>query len=717
MEMLLPTKSEISAFSGTVRRYGWLVLLLFLTGVGGAAALAAWQPRVYESTTSVLVEPVGAGPDRGTADGSASDPGTGPQINLDTEAQLVRSTAVAAAAAGELGVATPAGQLTTAVTVSTPATSSVLMITYTAETAQGARAGSHAFARAYLQNRRDLATAEVAAQLSAVNDRVQQLKSQLAQLNTQIATNAGTTAARANLESLRATTTSEINAMTVRANQLATATVNPGRIIRDADTPAGPVRPQVPLTLACGGLAGALLGVAAALLGQRHGRRVRDGRDLSRRTGLRVLAGLTPSAGLPLDEVLDPAGPAGPIIGRLRNEVLASLDARPGGQVVVVASAGPGPGAALVAANLATALARTGSETVLVSAHLPATPGEVPLAPRLLGVWPAPGLADILAGRIEPIGAGRRVPDLRSLRVITTGRTGNAAAVLQSHALRGVLETLRQRAEYVVIEAPSTSSSADAQSLARLADVALIVVERNRTRYSQVNDAVEQLGGVHTAVLGAVVLPRLCGREELVPDRRVGAAPGVPGAGGPTPDGAGADLDSSEALPANGARTDAGRRPAIDEAPTIVLSRPALDEIQRRRPEHEPERHTPAQVRPEHEAERQEPTQHEPAQHEPAQQEPAQHEPAQHEPARHHSGRQEPGQHQPGQHRPDPQLPGQTQPRGASIGGVVGNGRSGVVGSGTGRMERGDRRAGPVLRDATALLAALTEDGPLDGAR
>ena len=57
----------------------------------GAAGYTSAQPKVYESHTSVLVQP--AGSDTNVVGGR-----TRGDINLDTEAQLVRSTAVAAGA-------------------------------------------------------------------------------------------------------------------------------------------------------------------------------------------------------------------------------------------------------------------------------------------------------------------------------------------------------------------------------------------------------------------------------------------------------------------------------------------------------------------------------------------------------------------------------------------------------------------------------------------
>ena len=233
-------QSDLSDFLGRARRHWWIVLLLGAAGVAGGAAFTQHQPKVYESATSVLVQPVGAGQDANVVGGRTKG-----DLNLDTEAQLVRSTAVATDAAALLRVTTPPAALAAKVAVEVPANTSVLVITYAAGSARDAQAHSHAFAQAYLQNRQDSATADLTAQLGTVNGKLQQLNAQLAQINAQLAALARSQSPiKSNLESQRSTITSQINTLTGRANQLATTTVSAGKIIRDAELPTRPSKPS-----------------------------------------------------------------------------------------------------------------------------------------------------------------------------------------------------------------------------------------------------------------------------------------------------------------------------------------------------------------------------------------------------------------------------------------------------------------------------------------
>jgi Mrp family chromosome partitioning ATPase len=519
----------MSDLLGMVRRHWWIVALLTVFGVAAAYEVTDHQPKVFESATSVLVQPTGAGQDTNVSGGRTKG-----EINLDTEAQLVRSTAVAADAAKLLrSDAVAPDTLAANVSVEVPANTSVLVITFKAPGAREAQAGSHAFAEAYLRNREETAANDLAEQIATIDGKLKQLNAALAPINSRLASLRPDSSERPNLESQRTTITNQVNTLSARLNQLVTTTVSAGKIIRDANLPSRPSKPVLPLNLGSGAAAGLLLGAGAAILRERLDRRIRRPDDLTRRCDVSVLAALPPKVRPRLDDVFPPFGAGGRVFNRLRNEVVAGsrgevvgsrgevVATGPGdgrrGQVIVVAGASRGSASTVVAANLAAAFARTGGQTVLVCAHLPDSVAELAPVTRLLGVRAVPGLSDVLAGKVALGRAVQRASRQPRLSVITTGGTASAAGLLQSQMLRDALSSLRRQAEYVVIEAPATSTSADAQSVASLADIALVAVELKRTRYADVSDAAEQLRRVGTPLLGAVVLPRLVRHRDEPP--------------------------------------------------------------------------------------------------------------------------------------------------------------------------------------------------------
>jgi Mrp family chromosome partitioning ATPase/ElaB/YqjD/DUF883 family membrane-anchored ribosome-binding protein len=502
MEEPRPASTDLSHYLGVFRRHWWVVLAVTGVGLAAGAAVTSAMPKVYESSTSVLVQPVGQ-------DANAAGGRTKGSINLDTEAQLVGSGAVAAKAATLLRTSVSPIELAKDVSVEVPANTTVLVIRFEADTPQGAQAGSHAFAEAYLRNREETARSGLDEQINSLTLKVKQLTTNLTSINSRLAGSRPGSSDRSNLESLRSNSQNQLNNLTGKLNELTTTTVGAGNIISDAREPDHPTSPNTMLNVATGTMIGLLLGLLLAFTRERFDRRLRSAADVRDRGRIGVLAALDERTTPQFDDVLQPYGPGGRVFNRLRNEVLASLD--PGDQIIVVTGASRGSASTLVAANLAAALARTGSDVVLIGAHLPDSVVDAAPLARMLGVNAMPGLSDLLAGRVGLARALQRTPRIPSLRVITTGGAATAAGLMQSQRLKDTLEALRRQTGYVVIEAPSTSSSADAQSLASLADAAILAVELRRARRPALLDAAEQLSRVGTKLLGAVVLPRLAG--------------------------------------------------------------------------------------------------------------------------------------------------------------------------------------------------------------
>jgi uncharacterized protein involved in exopolysaccharide biosynthesis/Mrp family chromosome partitioning ATPase len=502
MEAPRPVSADLSHYLGMFRRHWWVALLATGAGLGAGATVTDALPKVYESSTSVLVQAV-------DQDVNAQGGRTKGTINLDTEAQLVGSGAVAMKAQQLLRSPVSPIELAKNVSVEVPANTTVLVIRYEADNPKGAQAGSHAFAEAYLRNREETAQSGLDQQIKTLSLKIKQLTTNLTVINTRLAAAKAGSSERSNLESLRSNSQNQLNSLTGRLNELTTTTVGAGSIISDARVPEDPTSPNALLNMATGAMVGLLLGLALAFARERLDRRIRTAADVRDRAHIGVLAALDERTTPHFDDVLQPYGPGGRVFNRLRNEVLASLTS--GDQIIVVTGASRGSATTLVAANLAAALARTGSDVVLIGAHLPDSVADAAPLARMLGVAAMPGLSDLLAGRIGLAKAMQRTPRIPSLRIITTGGAATAAGLMQSQRLRDTLEALRRQAGYVVIEAPSTSSSADAQSLASLADAAILAVELRRARRPALLDAAEQLRRVGTPLLGAVVLPRLAG--------------------------------------------------------------------------------------------------------------------------------------------------------------------------------------------------------------
>ncbi|MGH3661838.1 MAG: Wzz/FepE/Etk N-terminal domain-containing protein, partial [Micromonosporaceae bacterium] len=501
--------SDLATYLGALRRGWWLLVLAILIGLGGAILFTGAQTKTYQASTSVLVLPTNAFDTQLTGERGKT------AINLDTEAQLVQSINTAVTAKKLLKSTDSPVTLRESVSVTVPPNSAILEIAYTAESPAAARDGSMAFASAYLKNREDSTKTELDRQTAALQGQLKTVTIQLREATAKRAAEGTLAAESSYLASREQNLSSQLNSLSTRINELATVSLTGGKVISEAQLPTTPSHPSKPLNLAAGLMLGLLLGVAAALGWQRTDRRVRRGTDITRRVGVPLLAELTTaqttlSAPGP-EAVFGAFTPAGRMFSRLRNEVMASLNPSRS-SVVLVTGASRGPAAHTLAANLAVALAHSGSTVALVQADvLSAWKDMAPAAApnRLFKAGRGPGLSEVLAGAADLDDALYDAPRCRGLKVLATGNAIDAAGLLQSEAAWRTLSALRKQADYVIVHAPTTAESADAQSLAIHADAVLLAVDLGRASYLEVTDAAAQLERVGTPLLGAVALPTL----------------------------------------------------------------------------------------------------------------------------------------------------------------------------------------------------------------
>ena len=511
---------ELKEYTALLRRRRWSVAAGVFGGMALALAGIFTVPASYTSTAAVQVLPTGMAEFTGERSGRLAG-----DVNLDTEAQVLRSEEVSAAAAalvtGTTGTLVTTDDLREHVDVTVPPNSNVLEIHYTAGTPEAARAGAAAYAEAYLDRRAEQIDDLIGTHLEALGGERERLEEELGLM-------VGTVgAADPRAEALR----QNITALNSGVAPLAALreTVEPGRTITPADLPDTASSPNPPLWLAAGAALGLLAGLGAAVLRDRTHRYLHDIEETERLGGLPVLldlsscrserGGRTPgllgedraegqrvqslvhlirarTAGdsAPAPETADGADGADT---RLRGG-----EGPYGGRLLVVAATAPGRSGTAAAVNVAAALARTGSETLLVCVDPRSdTVGE------LLGVPEGPGLAEALVEGEDPAGLEVRPGAEPRLRVLRHGRPGMAAPV-QDTAMADLLGLLRGHADHVVVAVPPPSESADVHAVAGAADLLLPVVELDRSPRTELTGLIALADRFSVPAPGVIVLPR-----------------------------------------------------------------------------------------------------------------------------------------------------------------------------------------------------------------
>src|SRR5215467_1545335 len=566
-----PDSFEAADYIGVLRRRWWIIVACACVGLVGAFAYVTVAPKSYTATASVNVTPTAADQTNAVAGSRTS----GATVNLDTQSQVVTSTAVATLAGQTLHSTLTPFKLAAQVNVTVPPNSSILDITCTASTATGAADCANDFAKAYLQNRHSSAVDYVNAQLKTLQTQVSQLNSAIAALGTKINTLPKNSPQRAADSAQRLSDKSKLNKLTqeyaTTNGQL--ANTNGGAVNNVATPPGKPSSPKKSLIIPSGLVVGLLIGLILAFLVDRRDKGIHNAAHAERLLDLPVLLDLPPGTFGREVSIASPRSKTGQAFTDLAHGVAAALGE--GNHVVFVAGATPGPAGSVVAANLAVTLARTHSEVVLVCANMNST-----VAPKLLGLGDGEGLAELIAGNATVRDVVQGPAGMPGLWVITPGADPSLAFYhLQHDTGRALTSQLRRDARYVIIEAQAADDGADTFALGEFADAALVTIEVARTTKSEAADCVRRLRQLRTPVLGAAVLPALGRRIAVRPPRqappRPSTGPGEPGRdGAPAGRGRGGDFSAVPGMPANpqdkkdrAARAREGRSGRADSIP------------------------------------------------------------------------------------------------------------------------------------------------------
>ena len=510
-----PEDLPLVDYIGVLKRGWWMIVLLALIGTLGGVGYIKIAHKVYKATASVYVTATSA-----TANQVANGRTTG-AVNLDTEAQVVQSVAVAQAAAKLMDSTESVQQIIKRVSVTVPANSQVLAIACQATSATKAATCAQSFAQAYLKYSSANTTSSISSQISILQSRINALESASAKLQIVEASLPDDSSQRAADEQEFNSDHSQLTSLNSDVAELTTDLADPasGSIISNAIPPSAAISPKPSLIIPSGLLTGLLIGLVLALVADRRDRRIRGPGDVGR-IDVPVLMSLPKRSRLEL-AVAARRSRVGREFSELAHVLTGSLGA--GSHVILVTGSSDGQGASLVAVNLAVALSRNQSDVILVCADLEASPVS-----GMLGLPSVPGLTDVLAGAVSVAAAGQCSTVAPRLNVIMPGSdAGMEADDFQQETVDVLLNGLRRKARWVVVEGPPVTSGPDVYTLSHAADAAIIVAELPGTRRDEVQRSVQHLDRTGTTVLGVALLPSPKARQE--------AGPALPAAGSNVP--------------------------------------------------------------------------------------------------------------------------------------------------------------------------------------
>lgn len=298
------------------------------------------------------------------------------------------------------------------------------------------------------------------------------------------------------------------------ATQLASQTAGAGdatagqlTVVDSASPPQDPVEPRVELNTILAAIAG-VIGAAVLVLLLPFGRDTIDSEADVADASVPMLGSvdsLRPGSRRGPSPLVVEARPD----SRAANEyrVLATkieLSHESGGpRSVLVAGCEEGDGSGLVAANVAAALAESGSRVTLVDAN--SLQAEIT---KVLGLSGRPGYGDLVASGVSETGADENAIRLTAkngnLAILPSG-TERGTRVLETDPIVRLLDRLFRQSDLVVVNTPAVEVSSTTLVWALATDATVLVAQQGRTKREELREAIKTLSLVDANVIGAVL--------------------------------------------------------------------------------------------------------------------------------------------------------------------------------------------------------------------
>ncbi|MDX1930576.1 MAG: polysaccharide biosynthesis tyrosine autokinase, partial [Pirellulaceae bacterium] len=169
-------------------------------------------------------------------------------------------------------------------------------------------------------------------------------------------------------------------------------------------------------------------------------------------------------------------------------------------RVIQITSPVPGDGKSTVATNLAVSIAQSGRTVLLIDADM-----RRPRISSLFGQHNELGLADLLRNKCELSDVMLDGP-IRNLSLIASSIPAkDPAELLSGVAFSSLIEVLRSKFEYIIIDTPPLLAVSDAASVAARADAVLLTVRLRRNSRPLALQASQMLLDMGVRPMGIVV--------------------------------------------------------------------------------------------------------------------------------------------------------------------------------------------------------------------
>lgn len=285
-------------------------------------------------------------------------------------------------------------------------------------------------------------------------------------------------------------------------NALETGKISNINILQAATLPVIPIGSRKMITLFMGLVMGLFGGIGLAFFCEYVDHSIKTPKQAEEKLGLSTIACIPY---VPTFSVSRGARIKGfhEALNVLEEQLLFGLQDSKKLRVLAVTGSHRHEGVSMIAANLASSLARLGQgDVLLIDANLRHPSVHETFKTRL-----SPGLAETLSNGNN--GDAVISSQEHNLDILSAGSTKrNFSEILNSDRFRKLLISIKKNYRFIVLDLPAVNEEGWTIRLARLCDGVVLVVEAERSRWEVVHRAKEQLVSLNANVLGIVLNKR-----------------------------------------------------------------------------------------------------------------------------------------------------------------------------------------------------------------
>ena len=273
-------------------------------------------------------------------------------------------------------------------------------------------------------------------------------------------------------------------------------------VIDPAETPEHPAKPRKKLNIMLGLLLGIFGGIGLAFFIEYLDNTIKSSDDAEGNLRVPVLGVIpfTKNKNQRIENIVvdDPASLVTENYRALRTSVMLSAADQPPKNILVTSMAS-GEGKTTTAANLASTIAKTGKNVLLIDADL-----RRPRLHKVFNLENKSGLSTLLSGVSS--GDILQKSSVRNLSIMTSGPIPPIPSeLLNSSRMDKLIETLGSKFDHIIFDSAPVMSVTDSQLLTRFVDSILVVVKSGRTTYEAARKGLKILKEIDSHPVGLVI--------------------------------------------------------------------------------------------------------------------------------------------------------------------------------------------------------------------